>query len=243
MQRRVLLVIANPATASTTGWPVGFWAAELTHPYHAFTEQGFAVTIASPRGGKVELDGWSDPRDPSGYSKDDALSLRYLEDPEFVARLEQTPAVGSLAVEDFDAIVVAGGQAPMFTFAEETALQEKFLEFDRAGKITAALCHGTSLLLHLQRPDGRPFVAGRRMTGFANAEEDAADAAVGQKIMPFRIEDEARALGADFVAAPAFEPHALRDDRLITGQQQHSSAATAQLVIEALAQDAKQAAR
>jgi putative intracellular protease/amidase len=52
--------------------------------------------------------------------------------------------------------------------------------------------------------------------------------------MPFRIEDEARKLGADFVAAPAFQPHALRDGNLITGQQQHSGAETARLVIEAL---------
>jgi hypothetical protein len=26
---RVLMVVANPTTSSTTGWPVGFWAAEL----------------------------------------------------------------------------------------------------------------------------------------------------------------------------------------------------------------------
>lgn len=234
MSRRILIVVANPATATTTGWPVGFWAAELTHPYHVFTEHGYEVTIASPRGGRVELDAWSDPRDPDGYSAHDQLSLRYLEDPDFVARLEDTPSVDTIDAADFDAIVVAGGQAPMFTFAHEHGLQAKFLEFDRAGRITAALCHGTSLLLHLDREDGRPFVEGRTMTGFANSEEDAADAAVGQKLMPFRIEDEARARGAHFVAAPAFEPHVVRDGRLITGQQQSSGELTARRVIEAL---------
>lgn len=30
--KRVALVIANPAVSTTTGWPVGFWWAELTHP-------------------------------------------------------------------------------------------------------------------------------------------------------------------------------------------------------------------
>jgi hypothetical protein len=63
--RRILMVVANPTVSTTTGWPVGFWAAELTHPYYEFTEAGFAVTIASPNGGKVEADALSDPREAS----------------------------------------------------------------------------------------------------------------------------------------------------------------------------------
>ena len=72
------------------------------------------------------------------------------------------------------------------------------------------------------------------MTGFANSEEDFADKAVGRKLMPFRIEDEARGLGAQFSTAPAFQPYAVRDGNLITGQQQHSGAEVARVVIEAL---------
>jgi putative intracellular protease/amidase len=51
---RVLLVVANPRTSTTTGWPVGFWAAELTHPYYQFTRARYDVTVASPDGGRVE---------------------------------------------------------------------------------------------------------------------------------------------------------------------------------------------
>src|SRR5512136_442483 len=116
MNRRILMVVANPSVSTTTGWPVGFWASELTHPYDAFARQGYEVVVASPEGGKVELDAYSDPRDVSGYSKDDALSLNYLERPEFVALLGNTPRAADLKPEAFDAIVVAGGQSPMFTF-------------------------------------------------------------------------------------------------------------------------------
>lgn len=232
--KRILMVVANPSTASTTGWPVGFWASELVHPYDAFLDAGYEVTIASPEGGKVELDAMSDPRDESGYSKDDTLSAEYLGRPEFVALLEDTPAVSDLSASDFDAIVVCGGQSPMFTFASAEGLQSKFTEFVAANKVHAALCHGTSLLLYLKRSDGTPFVKGRKMTGFANSEEDFADQAVGQKLMPFRIEDEATKLGANFVAAEAFAPFAVHDGQLITGQQQHSGGETARLVIEAL---------
>ncbi|MBI5688803.1 MAG: type 1 glutamine amidotransferase domain-containing protein [Verrucomicrobia bacterium] len=232
--RHFLIVVANPAVSTTLGWPVGFWASELIHPYDTFLRAGHRVTIASPRGGRVELDAYSDPRDASGYSKEDKLSLDYLNRPSFVDLLENTPALGSLRLTDYDAILVAGGQSPMFTFRGNTALLEAFRAFLDSGKPAAALCHGTCLLLDLTNADGTPFVRGRRMTGFANREEDFADAAVGQKVMPFRIEDEARRLGADFVAGPAFHPHAIRDGNLITGQQQHSGEATAKLVLAAL---------
>ena len=231
---KILMVVANPTTSTTTGWPVGFWASELIHPYDAFTKAGFDVTIASPDGGKVELDAMSDPRDESGYSKDDQLSAAYLEKPAFTALLEDTPALGDLDPASYAAIVVCGGQAPMFNFAQATSLHDAFSAFVRADKVHAALCHGTSLLLYLKNEDGSPFVAGRKMTGFANSEEDYADEAVGQKLMPFRIEDEATKLGADFVTAEAFAPFAVDDGLLITGQQQHSGAAVAELVIAAL---------
>ena len=232
--KKILMVVANPTTSTTTGWPVGFWASELTHPYDAFIRAGFEVTIASPDGGKVELDAMSDPRDESGYSKEDVLSAAYLERREFVALLESTPAVADLDTDDYDAIVVCGGQAPMFNFDKATSLQDAFKAFVDAKKVHAALCHGTSLLLYLTNGDGVPFVRGRKMTGFANSEEDFADQAVGQKLMPFRIEDEAKKLGAEFVTAEAFAPFAVDDGLLITGQQQHSGSAVAKLVIDAL---------
>jgi putative intracellular protease/amidase len=226
--KRILIIVANPAISTTLGWPVGFWAAELIHPYDALTKAGHRVTIASPKGGKVELDSYSDPRDASGYSKDDKLSLEYLNRPEFVKLLENTPAITTLKATDFDAILVAGGQSPMFTFRGNRPLADLFLAFYRAGKPSAALCHGTCLLLDLD------IIKGKRMTGFANSEEDFADKVVGQKVMPFRIEDEARKLGANFIAAPAFQPHAVRDGNLITGQQQHSGHEVANLLLKAL---------
>ena len=232
--KNILIIVANPSVSTTLGWPVGFWAAELIHPYDAFVKAGHQVTIASPKGGKVELDGFSDPRDASGYSKDDTLSLDYLSKPDFVNKLENTPAISSLKMSDFDALVVAGGQSPMFTYRGDAALAELFLQFYGAGKPTAALCHGTCLLLDLKNTDGSPFIRGKRITGFAISEEDFADQVVGQKVMPFRIEDEARQLGAEFVTAPAFQAHALADGNLITGQQQHSGHEVARLVLAAL---------
>lgn len=228
------MVVSNPAVSSTTGWPVGFWAAELTHAYKLFLENGYDITIASPKGGRVEVDALSDPRDSSGYSKDDAISLGYLNDRNFMSLLDNTSKVSDLSSNDFDAIVVVGGQGPMFTFRNESGLQNTFLEFYNKGKVSAALCHATSLLLYLKDKDGKPLIEGKKITGFTDEEEDFSDKAVGKKMMPFRIEDEAKKLGAEFKKATAFEPFALKDGNLITGQQQHSGSEVAKLVIDSL---------
>ncbi len=235
MNRKILMVVSNPATSPTLGGPVGFWASELVHPYDAFVENGYDVTVASPEGGgRVELDAMSDPRDPSGYSADDALSREYLGRSDFQALLADTPALDDLDLDAYDAVVVCGGQAPMFTFDRAENLHAAIRRFYDAGKPTAALCHGTAALLHVEGDGGEPFLKGKTLTGFSNAEEDQADQMVGQRVMPFRIEDEATRQGATFVAKPAWTAFATRDGHLITGQQQHSGAETAQLVIEAL---------
>ncbi len=234
MSRHILLIVANPSVSTTLGGSVGFWASELIHPYAEFINAGCQVTIASPNGGKVEFDSLSDPRDASGYSKDDTLSMEYISQPEFMQLLENTPAIDSLAMNSFEAIVVCGGQSPMFSFRQHKTLSQYFADFYATGKPTAALCHGTCLLLEAKLSNGEYLIQGKTMTGFANSEEDYADRIVGQKMMPFRIEDEAKKLGANFVTKEAFAPHAVRDGNLITGQQQNSGAETAKLVLAAL---------
>lgn len=42
--KKVLMVVSNPAISTTTGDAVGFWASELAHPFHAFSEVGYDVT-------------------------------------------------------------------------------------------------------------------------------------------------------------------------------------------------------
>ena len=230
----VLLVVANPTVATTLGWPVGFWAAELFHPYHEFAQKRYDITIASPDGGKVELDAMSDPRDPSKWSADDLISMGALHTPQVAALLENTPALRDLDLDDYDALVVCGGFAPMFAFRENDDLKKTIAHFFEARKPTAALCHGTSGLLDVQLSDGSYLIAGKTMTGFANVEEDFSDAAVGQKVMPYRIEDEAKSRGANYIQGGLFKAFAVRDMNLITGQQQYSARKVAELVIESL---------
>jgi putative intracellular protease/amidase len=232
--RKVLMVVANPSVSTTTGWPVGFWASELTHPWYEFREVGYEVTLASPDGGKVEVDALSDPRDSSGYSADDVISMGFLNTPTLAAMLEETKKLSELELDEFDSIVVCGGQSPMFTFRDNEDLKQAISHFYESEKPTAALCHGTAALMDVTLSDGSYLIEGKTMTGFADVEEEAADAVVGQKVMPWHIEDAAKERGANYVQGGLWRAFAVQDGALITGQQQYSGREVAKLVIEAL---------
>ncbi|MBC7893029.1 MAG: type 1 glutamine amidotransferase domain-containing protein [Sphingobacteriaceae bacterium] len=240
--KRVALVIANPTISTTTGWPVGFWWSELAHPYYEFAEKGYEVELFSPNGGPCQADAMSDPNDPSGYSSTDLISQGFIHTEKLRSLVDNTKPIADLAVADFDALVVAGGQAPMFSFETATNLQQKFVEFYESGKVTSALCHGTAILRYARLSNGEFLAKGKTVTGFANVEEDFADNAVWEygllsrdkHVMPWRIEDELKALGANYVQAGLWRGFAIRDGNLITGQQNFSGAETARAIIEAL---------
>jgi putative intracellular protease/amidase len=145
-------------------------------------------------------------------------------------------------VGSFDAIVIAGGQSPMFTFEGAKDLQKKFVEFYERGKIAGALCHGTAILRYAKLSSGEYLAKGRTVTGFANVEEDFADNASWEMgilardkhVMPWRIEDELKRLGANYVQAGLWRGFAIRDGNLITGQQNFSGLETAELLAQTL---------
>ncbi len=232
---KILVVASSPAISKQTGWHIGFWAAELTHPLRVFQEAGYEVELASTEGGKIEMDGFSNPTDASGYSAQDVISLGYMQQQWFNDMLANTKKMTEVNPADYAAIFLVGGQGPMYTFRGNKELEKLFAAFYENGKPSAAVCHSTTLLLEAKKSNGELIVKGKTWTGFADAEEEFADKAVGMKIQPYRIEEEARKISATLfkVAAP-FSSYAIADGNLITGQQQNSGAAAAELVIEQL---------
>jgi putative intracellular protease/amidase len=130
----------------------------------------------------------------------------------------------------------------MFTFEQATSLQRKFVDFYEAGKISSAICHGTAILRYTTLSNGEPLVKGKTVTGFANVEEDFADQSMwdmgampkGTHVMPWRIEDELKSLGANYIQAGLWRGFAVRDGNLVTGQQNFSGGEFADLLIETL---------
>ena len=131
--KRVAIVISNVAVSSITGWPVGFWWSELTHTYYELIERGYQIEVFSPLGGKCEADSMSDPRDPSGYSVSDLISLGFIHTPALAALPATTKPVEQIDVNAFHAIVVAGGQG---TSRAHSVFAEGASEGPRAGGLT-----------------------------------------------------------------------------------------------------------
>jgi putative intracellular protease/amidase len=233
---KILMVASSPAVSKQTGWPIGFWAAELTHPLHVFQEAGYEIELVSTDGGQLVMDGYSNPTDASGYSAHDVISLGYMQQEWFNTMLTNTRKLTEVNPDDYVAIFLVGGQGPMYTYKENPELESLFAAFYEAGKPSAAVCHSTTLLLSARQSNGDLIVDGKTWTGFANTEEDFADQAVGTKIQPYRIEDEAHKLpNTTFKVAAPFSSYAIMDSNLVTGQQQNSGAAAARFVVELLA--------
>lgn len=232
-QKNVAFILSNAAVSSVTGWPIGFWLAELTHPYVEFVDAGFDVSLFSPDGGALYMDDFSDPYADNGYSADDEISKQFLDDPAKRALLESTSPLADLDAAAFDTVFLVGGQGPMETFRHNGAVEGVVRDFYESGKPTAVVCHATAVLLDATDSNGELIVAGKEWTGFSTAEEEFVEQTVGQKIQPFWIENEAAKIdNTTFVAAEPMSAHAIRSGNLITGQQQHSGAAAAKLVIE-----------
>ncbi len=231
--RRILSIVSN--TADLKGFPVGFFAEEMTRAFLAFVEAGHQVDLASPKGGEVMYDTHSDPRTPGGAYADDLISLGFVTHAKFGALLKNTLPISSVNVDDYDAVWVAGGGGPLLTFKDDEALHKLIADFYEKGKIVTLICHGSSLLLWTTLSDGTPLNKGKKWTGFTDEEEEDVNKAFGMKLNDYTIETEAKKLeGTTFLRRGLYEPFAIRDGRLITGQQQYSSELTAGLVLEAL---------
>ena len=221
------MVVTSQASMGNTGKPTGLWLEELAVPYLRFADAGADVTVASIHGGKVPVDPRSTP--PSGPEA--PVVKRFLADPTASRILSHAVPIEALDATRFDAVFLAGGHGTMFDFAVSNALASALSRAWKAGRIVAAVCHGPAGLVGAVDSDGRPVVAGRRVTAFSNAEEEA----VGlTKVVPFLLQDRLRSLGATVETGPMFEPFVIADGRLITGQNPASAGRTADLTLEAI---------
>jgi len=224
---KFLLLTTSHDKMGETGHKTGSWVEELAAPYYILSDAGIDVTIASIAGGLV-------PFDPNSQKPDavkGAPAQRFLEDDILQAVIAVTPALASLNADDFDGIFLPGGHGVMWDLPENKTLAAWLRKYDSAQKIIAAVCHGPAGLVGATRADGKPLVEGRHITGFTDAEEKA----VGlDHVVPFLLESKLRALGGIFSSGGDWQPHAIRDGHLITGQNPMSSERVGEKILEAL---------
>lgn len=224
---KILIILTSHAVIGDTGKPTGVWFEELTTPYYAFVDAGAQVGIASIEGGKVPIDPGS-----IGTEGDNPASVnRFLKDKAAMALIAASKPVAAVNAADYDAVFLPGGHGTMFDLPESRELALLLSDAWARGKVVSAVCHGPAGLVNMVDADGRPVVAGRRVAGFSNTEEDAAGLT---KAVPFLLEDRLRALGGIYEKGPDFTPFARRDGNLVTGQNPQSSEEVARLVLDAL---------
>lgn len=233
--KKILCVVANPAVHK--GFPVGFYASELTGPYLHFIRAGHEVDICSPKGGKVAFDAQSDPEGEMTQEPNDLISIGFKHHRAFAEQLVDTTSIADVDLDVYDAVFVVGGGSPLVTFKGDTVLYARIAQAYEAGKVMGFICHGACLLNWVTLSDGSRLVDGKTWTGFADSEEATVNAAMGVTVFDETIEAEAgKNPNTRFETAGPFEPFAIRDGNLVTGQQQNSAALVAQLVIEALSE-------
>ena len=224
---KILMVLTSHDELGNTGRKTGFWLEELAAPYYTFKNAGAEITLASPKGGQPPLDPKSN--EPANQTDD---TRRFEADREATAALAATVKLSDVSQADFDTVFYPGGHGPMWDLAEDATSIDLIETFLAAGKPVALVCHAPGVLRHVKTPAGRPLVEGKKVTGFANSEEEA----VGlTDIVPFLVEDELKALGGIYSRGPDWGSYVLQDGLLITGQNPGSSPATARALMDAMA--------
>ncbi len=223
---KVLMVLTSHDRLGDTGRKTGFWLEELAAPYYILKDAGLDITLASPRGGQPPLDPKSD--DPAGQTE---AMRRFKGDAEAQAALSRTIKLSDVSAEDHDAVFYPGGHGPLWDLAEDRHSIALIEAMSAAGKPVAAVCHGPAAFRHAKDPEGAPIVRGKRVTGFTNTEE----AAVGlTEVVPFLVEDMLKENGGSYSKAADWEPYAVTDGMLVTGQNPASSEPAAKALAELL---------
>jgi putative intracellular protease/amidase len=223
---KILMVLTSHDTLGNTGRKTGFWLEEFAAPYFVFRDAGADVTLASPQGGQPPID----PKSDLPENQTDAMT-RFKQDEAAQKALSQTVKLKDMRSADFDTIFYVGGHGPLWDLADNPDSIKLIEAFYNSGKPVAAVCHAPGVLREVMH-QGAPLVKGKRVTGFANSEEEAVQLT---KVVPFLVEDELKRLGGIYEKAADWQPFAIVDGRLVTGQNPASSTTAAHTLLKLLA--------
>jgi putative intracellular protease/amidase len=223
---KILMVLTSHDQLGDTGLKTGFWLEEGAAPYFVFRDAGVELTLASPKGGQPPIDPKSD--NPENQTPAQA---RFKKDAEAQKAFANTVRLADVKAGDFDTVFYPGGHGPMWDLAEDPVSIALLESFYNSGKPIALVCHSPGVLRHVKY-QGEPLVKGKHVTGFTNGEEEEVKLT---HVVPFLVEDELLRLGAIFEKKANWQPFAITDGRLITGQNPASSTVTAQAILKFMA--------
>jgi putative intracellular protease/amidase len=224
------LVVCTNQGMLDIGKPTGVFASEMTAPYYVFLDTGMEVDVASPKGGVIPVDPQS-LRAPQRCAHDD----RFLADDELKEKVDHSLAVGDLDMADYDIVYLAGGWGAAFDFGFSDELAGAVTDANALGRVIGGVCHGPLGLRNATGTDGRPLVAGRKVSAVTDKQVHE----LGIDSTPHHPETELRAMGAEFESATkrrdALANHWVVDGNLVTGQNQNAAPMVARELVELVA--------
>ncbi len=223
---RILIVLTSHDRLGDTGKKTGFWFDEFATPYYIFKDAGIVLTLASPEGGLPPVD----PRSEWAEAET-AATIRFQRDSYAQTELANTRMLSSISARDHDAAFYPGGHGPLWDLANDPHSIALIETMFCTGHPLGLVCHGPGALRYTMAPNGRPLVAGKSVTGFSNLEEAAIELT---GVVPFLIEDMLRKNGGNYSRKEKWQPYAVSDGDLITGQNPESSAAVANALLHRL---------
>ena len=212
----------------------GYWAEECIEPLTTLTAAGVDVTVATPDGNPPVVDERS--LDPEEVGEEYAQEAREIHETD--ERLNDPEPLATVEAEDYDAVVFPGGHGTAWDVNQDHHARDLLREAVAGDEGKAlVVCHAVGILAFTRDADGGFLVDGRSVTGFPNAWEgdivDENDIMPDGRKLPYWVEDEVVAAGADWDAELESETSVTVDGDLITGRgPQSSSAAAATLLAE-----------
>lgn len=165
----------------------------------------------SPTGGQTPL---------AATGARDSVIARLPYDAAFMNKLGDAKTPDEVDPFDYAAIYYAGGHGAMWDLPDATQIHRMTTTIFESKGVVGGVCHGPAGLVNVKLSDGSYLVAGRTVSAFTNAEEEAADAT---DIMPFLLETRLRGRGPEFTQGPKWEAHVAESGRLTTGQNPASA--------------------
>jgi putative intracellular protease/amidase len=221
---KVLFVISNSETA--------FWLSEVTHPYWHLTERGVDVDFASPQGGKVIFDPYSDPYFEKSTEPEDLVSKGFLSDKTLKGKLDTTLKLKDVDLSRYDAIHVAGGRGATFDLFPNEDVAQALEYFWSRDKVVGAICHGAIALGNIPNR-----IRGRRVTGYTLEGDRELQSMFGNGfVIPHFPQTVLEETGAFYSrAGRANDPCVVVDGKLVTGQNQQSASEYALALLHVMA--------
>jgi putative intracellular protease/amidase len=208
---KVLFIISSSETT--------FWLSEVTHPYWHLTERGVIVDFASPSGGRVVYDPYSDPYFEHSTEPDDLVSKGFLSDKGLVAKLGATLKLRDVDLDAYDAVHVAGGRGATFDLYPNEEVAKALDHFWAKGQVVGAICHGAIALGNIPER-----VRGRRTTGYTLEGDQELQRMFGKSfLIPHYPQQVLEAVGSVYSRVAPNDPYVVKDGMLLTGQNQQSA--------------------